>query len=143
MSSVYWESNSCPVKELQGLSTSDPALQPRLIPLYPYDETSPSHRTEFTTQHKNMARSKSMPGGRNRTKRECVTVTQPLQSFRRCKLVTVTGHGPPGRQNGNGRAAPPRVKGYCEQFRVSIVAMASGVYTNMKITTLCVLNVRR
>lgn len=70
-------------------------------------------------------------------------MTQPLQSFRRCKLVTGTGHRPPGRQYGNGRVAPPKAEGYCEQFGVLIVAMASGVYTNMKITTLCVLNVRR
>lgn len=68
---------------------------------------------------------------------------QLLQSFRRCKLVTVTGHGPPGRQYGNGRVTPAKAEGYCEQFGVSTVATASGVYTNIKIITLRILNVRR
>lgn len=68
-------------------------------------------------------------------------MAQPLQSFRRCQLVTVTRHRPPGKQYGHGRVAPPKAEGYCEQFGVLIVAMASGVYTNIKILTLCILNV--
>lgn len=83
-----------------------------------------------------------MLGKRNQTKRMC-HMAQLLQSFRRRKLVTVAGHGPPGRQYGNGRVTPPKAEGYCEQFRVLTVAMASGVYTNIKIITLCILNVRR
>lgn len=36
-----------------------------------------------------------------------------------------------------------KAEGYCEQFGVSTVVTASGVYTNIKIITLRILNVRR
>lgn len=119
------------------LSSPRPSLRIPVMKCHPAIERNSLLNTQNTARSKKYARQKKT------RQKENVSHGSAPTKFQKTQLVTLTGHGLPGRQYGNGRVTPPKVEGYCEQFGVLIVAMASGVYTNIKIITLCILNVHR